>query len=105
VAASKGQLEVVKALVAAGADVHAKTANGKTAIDFAAKMHKTAVVEILLAAGAEIDPHALEKVSLWEASSHGYLQVLEILECRRQESERKNNSWVDNLAHRSIQWL
>jgi len=53
-AAASGALpaEVVKALIAQGADVNARTANGETALGLAQRHGKTAVVDLLVRAGA-----------------------------------------------------
>ncbi|NIR13822.1 MAG: ankyrin repeat domain-containing protein, partial [Desulfobacterales bacterium] len=51
-AAKKGHREIVKALVAAGADVNARTTGGVTALFAAESEGHTAVVEILKKAGA-----------------------------------------------------
>jgi ankyrin repeat protein len=51
-AAKKGHLEIVKALLAAGADVNVRTTGGVTALFVAESGGHTAVVEILRKAGA-----------------------------------------------------
>jgi len=55
-AAHRGQLEVVRALLAAGADVHAREGcSGTTALHWAAEAGHVDVIEALLAAGAELE--------------------------------------------------
>ncbi|CAL1139465.1 unnamed protein product [Cladocopium goreaui] len=54
-AAAKGHLEVVEALLAAGASVEAKDGNGSGPLHFAAFKGHLEVVEALLAAGASVE--------------------------------------------------
>lgn len=54
-AASYGHTEAVKALIAAGADVNAKTNDGKTALMKAASRQDIETVKILIAAGADVN--------------------------------------------------
>ena len=48
----RGFTEVVRLLIAAGADLKAKTADGETILDWAAKLGQTAIVKELKEAGA-----------------------------------------------------
>jgi ankyrin repeat protein len=52
-AAMKGNNEIVKLLIAKGADVNAKTPDGETALSTAQEHHLSDTVEILKAAGAK----------------------------------------------------
>ena len=54
-AAEKGNTEAVKLLLAAGADVNAKTPFGTTALHLAAVRNKAEVVRLLLASGANVE--------------------------------------------------
>ncbi len=54
-AASEGHADIVRRLLAAGADVDAKTNNGATALMWAASEGHAAMVRQLLAAGADVD--------------------------------------------------
>ena len=46
----------VVALLERGADLHARTAQGETALDFAKQRGRTPVVDLLIKAGAEETP-------------------------------------------------
>ena len=54
-AIAEGHADIVRTLVDAGADVHAKSAGGFTPLLFAARHGSRASSEILLAAGAKVD--------------------------------------------------
>ena len=57
-AIAEGHIDIVRTLVDAGADVHAKSAGGFTPLLFAARHGSRASSEILLAAGAKVDDAA-----------------------------------------------
>ncbi|KAL8615406.1 hypothetical protein ACOMHN_036226 [Nucella lapillus] len=54
VSAVEGHLDIVKTLVSHGADVHAKSSNGSSAIRSASYRLQTGVVRVLLQAGADV---------------------------------------------------
>ncbi|XP_015094977.2 ankyrin repeat and KH domain-containing protein 1 isoform X6 [Vicugna pacos] len=54
-ASQEGHLELVKYLLAAGANVHATTATGDTALTYACENGHTDVADVLLQAGADLD--------------------------------------------------
>uniref|UniRef100_A0A8C3QSS1 K Homology domain-containing protein n=1 Tax=Cyanoderma ruficeps TaxID=181631 RepID=A0A8C3QSS1_9PASS len=54
-AAQEGHLELVKYLLAAGANVHATTATGDTALTYACENGHTDVADVLLQAGADLE--------------------------------------------------
>nr|XP_045363900.1 ankyrin repeat and KH domain-containing protein 1 isoform X6 [Camelus bactrianus] len=54
-APQEGHLELVKYLLAAGANVHATTATGDTALTYACENGHTDVADVLLQAGADLD--------------------------------------------------
>uniref|UniRef100_A0A8C6XDQ0 Ankyrin repeat and KH domain containing 1 n=1 Tax=Naja naja TaxID=35670 RepID=A0A8C6XDQ0_NAJNA len=54
-AAQEGHLELVKYLLAAGANVHATTATGDTALTYACENGHTDVADVLLQAGADLN--------------------------------------------------
>jgi ankyrin repeat protein len=80
-AAHRGQVEVVEALLAAGADVRAREGcSGTTALHWAAEGGRTRVVELLLDAGAQLeardDWHALTPLDWAVCVDHApHLQV------------------------------
>jgi len=51
-ASQKGRIKVVEALLNNGADVNARTTDGKTALQFASKKGYAEVKELLIKAGA-----------------------------------------------------
>ncbi|CAJ0937974.1 unnamed protein product, partial [Ranitomeya imitator] len=53
-ASQEGHLELVKYLLSAGANVHASTATGDTALTYACENGHTDVAEALLQAGADL---------------------------------------------------
>ena len=55
VAAHKGKTDCVKALVAAGADVNAKSNGGRAALAWAAELKSADSVKVLIAAGANVN--------------------------------------------------
>src|SRR5260370_1268830 len=79
-AAVKGQAEVVKALLAAGADLSVRDASGATALEEALHYRQKGVIEALLAKGArkpgeeEFAPKALH-----EAILHGQADMVRLL--------------------------
>jgi uncharacterized protein len=54
-AATRGDIDQVKTLLAAGASVHAADAQGRTALVAAAYADQVAVAEVLIAAGADVN--------------------------------------------------
>ncbi|XP_071482334.1 uncharacterized protein [Diadema antillarum] len=63
IAAHRGHVNLVQRLIVGGADVHAKTANGRTALHIAAAQGKNNAVEVLLNNGATIDDPDIENKS------------------------------------------
>jgi ankyrin repeat protein len=72
-----GGLEAVKILLAAGADVNAKTDMQKTALHFAAEGGMVKITEILLAAKA--DPRAKDRDSRTPLEVAGENEVADLL--------------------------
>ena len=70
----EGNAELVGALIAAGADVHA---DNEEALRLAAERGHADVVELLLDAKADV--HALDDEALILAKHHGYTDVVQIL--------------------------
>jgi ankyrin repeat protein len=80
VAADSGKIEVVKRLLALGADINAKggTFNG-AAINRAASEGHIDVVKYLLEAGAELDVSEPERNPLFGAIYGGHLDIVKLL--------------------------
>jgi len=76
VAARKGDLQQVRALLGAGASVNRANKNGGTPLMYAASGGKLAVVELLLEQGAEVNAVASNGWSaLMVASTKGFLDI------------------------------
>ncbi|TRY57576.1 hypothetical protein DNTS_023504 [Danionella cerebrum] len=73
-AAQEGHLELVKYLLAAGANVHATTATGDTALTYACENGHTDVADVLLQTGADLE-HESEggRTPLMKAARAGHL--------------------------------
>jgi ankyrin repeat protein len=80
-AAGKGQLDVVKLLLQAGADVNEKAADGRTALNRSAGEGHAAVVKELLRAGAMFNSSDTERrrSALSWAAGNGHLDVVSVL--------------------------
>ncbi|XP_041453830.1 uncharacterized protein LOC121407006 [Lytechinus variegatus] len=63
IAAHRGHVNMVQKLIEGGSDVHAKTANGRTALHIAAAQGMNSAVEVLLHNGATIDDPDCENKS------------------------------------------
>uniref|UniRef100_A0A8B9ZZV6 K Homology domain-containing protein n=1 Tax=Anas zonorhyncha TaxID=75864 RepID=A0A8B9ZZV6_9AVES len=70
-AAQEGHLELVKYLLAAGANVHATTATGDTALTYACENGHTDVADVLLQAGADLDKQEDLKKTILEGIETG----------------------------------
>ena len=80
-AARKGNVEAVKALLAKGVDVNAKTQYGATALSYAADKGHTEVVRVLLEHGADVnvrDKFYGATPIVW-ASNRGYTDIVTAL--------------------------
>jgi ankyrin repeat protein len=83
VAAAHGQLEVVKRLVAMGADVHAYGGiEGGGALNLAAAKGHIDVVQYLLSCGAKLDVSEPERNPLFGAVYGGHLDIVKLLVAR-----------------------
>ncbi len=70
---------IVKDLIAAGADVNAKDVQGNTALDRAAYYDIGECIQILIAAGANVNATSDTETPLYNASDSGNAQVVGIL--------------------------
>ncbi|XP_048884162.1 ankyrin repeat and KH domain-containing protein 1-like isoform X4 [Brienomyrus brachyistius] len=79
-AAQEGHLELVKYLLAAGANYHATTATGDTALTYACENGHTDVADVLLQAGADLE-HESEggRTPLMKAARAGHLCTVQFL--------------------------
>ncbi|CAN2390143.1 Ankyrin repeat and KH, partial [Pristimantis euphronides] len=82
-AAQEGHLELVKYLLSAGANVHASTATGDTALTYACENGHTDVAEALLQASAHLE-HESEggRTPLMKAARAGHLCTVQFLICK-----------------------
>jgi len=74
-ASARGEIERVKALITDGAPINAKDEQGQTPLHRAAKLGRRAVVEYLLAQGADTN----EAAPLHRAVAYGQKDVVEVL--------------------------
>ena len=74
----RGHVEVVRALIAAGANVN-HAVNGDTSLHFASYEGHVEIVRALLAAGASVDLPATHLPELWYAAHHGEIDIIRML--------------------------
>lgn len=81
VAAKAGRVDVIKALIEAGAPVDAKNRDGATALFHAVKANRASAVDALLEAGADVEAHLYSEswTSLHSAAEGTYLEVVRVL--------------------------
>jgi uncharacterized protein len=79
-AAGDGDLEMVKSLIAKGANVNAKDEDGETALMGAAEKGHLEIVKLLLGKGAKVNAKNEEGVTaLMGAAEKGYLEIVRLL--------------------------
>ena len=79
-AAIKGNADIARDLLAAGANVNSRTSNGATALMEAAEEKHTALVPLLLQAGADVNAaDNFGVTALWHAASQGNLATAKLL--------------------------
>lgn len=80
-ASSEGHLEIVRALLAAGADVNAERRDGLTALIFASTNGYFEIVQDLLTAGADVNARTRQfsNTALKVASRNGHQDVIQLL--------------------------
>ena len=85
-ASDNGRVEVVKLLLAVGADVHAED---DFALRRASRYGHVEVVKLLLAAGADV--HAKDDYALRWASKYGQVEVVKLLLAAGADKNKKNS--------------
>lgn len=80
-AAKAGHIDIIKALIEAGAPVDVKNRDGKTALIHAVKANKASAVDALLGAGADPEAHLNDEswTSLHSAAEDTYVEVVRVL--------------------------
>jgi WD40 repeat protein/uncharacterized protein YecT (DUF1311 family) len=98
-----GNVEVVKALIAAKADVNIRSGkNGRTALMGASRFGSLAVIKELIAAGADVNIKDNEGcTALIEASRYGYTDVVRELLAAKADVNIKSNDGVTALTESS----
>ena len=84
-AAGRGHLDVVKALIALGADVNAKSDHGRTALTEAVKNGNVEVVRLLLRKGADVTARASRQDGLEDCPGEGSQRYRGDSPCPRSE--------------------
>lgn len=80
IASSAGHLEIVKVLLAAGADVNMTNDNGQSPLHYAASRNREDIAKCLLEAGAHVNAaDKLGNTSLHRAASRGHLSMVQSL--------------------------
>ncbi|MGA8028634.1 MAG: ankyrin repeat domain-containing protein [Bryobacteraceae bacterium] len=91
-AATQGDLQHVKELLAAGADVNAGSSSGETPLHNAVYSGNVALVELLLASGADVNAKERSgSTPLHVAAQRGYKEVAEVLLAHKASVDAKNN--------------
>lgn len=96
-AAAKGYANVVRFLLANGADVNLAGANGWTPLQYAADAGHKAVVEALLTAKAEVTPPSGKDSPLHYAAKRGFVQLTELLIANKADVNHKGASGATPL--------
>ncbi len=100
VAARVGNAGEIKALLDAGADIHAVNENGSDALMFAAYAGKAIVAQQLMTAGSDVN-RANNKghTPLMSASAHGFSHTLQVLLGQGADSRLKDNDGATALDY------
>ena len=79
-AAMAGDIEMLKAAIAAGTDVNARDSRGWTALMHAVEKDHVLLVSQLLEAQADVDLRARDRATaLFTAAAHGHTEIIELL--------------------------
>ena len=102
-AANRGNTEIARALLAAGAEVNVKDGSGQTALTRAADSGRTDIVRDLLAAGAEFNAKDKNgRTALMAAAVSGHTEVAQALLEAGAEVNTKDNDGRTALMHQEI---
>src|SRR5262245_63078628 len=108
-AVSKGDTATVRALLAKGADVQARDANGRTALMYAAENGDPTTVQALLTNGADVNARDSQGwTALVYAAENGDITTVQTLHSRDvtvfrdRKSTRLNSSHLGNLVCRLL---
>jgi ankyrin repeat protein len=109
IAASKGNLRIIKLLEERGANIHAKTTQGLNAVMFAAEQGHFEVLEHLLSKGLSIDPrHSCGDTPLICAAKNGKEKTVEWLLNHRADINAEDGrgrtalDWAKKKGHQGI---
>ena len=94
-ASQNGHLDVVRALIAKGADVNAKN-DGLTALLLASQAGHDDVVQALLDGGADVNAGGLGTALMW-ASAGGHIHVVQSLIAKGADVNAKDDSGLTGL--------
>jgi len=93
-AASKGDLNAVKALLDKGMDVNQRGPNGRRPLHNAAISGHKEVVEYLLSKGADVDPMTdLEETPLVMAKERGHDEIVKVLLAHGAKDREVDSFW------------
>jgi len=93
-AARTGDLNAVKFLLAAGANVNARDDDGNTALYYAVDNDYPHVVRILLSAGANPDTETRRSSVLYIAAANGHLAAVKELVRAGADVDKADNGWT-----------
>ena len=102
-AAEKGDISTVQALLAKGADVNAKLADGTTALIEASNGGTLDVVQLLIAKGADVNAKSVVGgTALMNASSSGRLNIVQALLAKGADVNAKPDTGMTSLMLASM---
>jgi ankyrin repeat protein len=79
-AAINGNIDVVRDMLAKGADINSEDSNKDTALIFASYNGHTQIVDLLIKAGANLNlQNSYKSTALILAASYGYIEIVELL--------------------------